>query len=100
MDIIERVKKLDLPSGKYVVIGSGILEALGIRPAKDVDISVTMDLYQTLRSTGEWTEEERYDKIFLGKDGIEINPQLSWADYRPLPKKRSHRRSLLTVFHL
>jgi hypothetical protein len=81
MNIVEKVKRLDLPLGKYVVIGSGILEALGIRSAKDIDIAVTPDLYQALRATGAWSEEERYGKIFLGKDDVDINPRLSWADY-------------------
>ena len=81
MNIIERVKGLHFPSGKYVVVGSGILEALGIRTANDADIAVTPDLYQALRATGEWREEERYGKIFLGEDGVDINPQLSWSDY-------------------
>ncbi len=36
MNIIERTKKLNFPLGKYVVVGSGILEALGIRSANDI----------------------------------------------------------------
>jgi len=79
--IIQRVKELNFPPGKYIVVGSGILEALGIRPANDIDIAVTPDLYQTLRATGEWSEEERYGKIFLGKNGVDINPELPWPDY-------------------
>jgi len=31
MNIIEKAKKLNFPSGEYVIVGSGILEALGIR---------------------------------------------------------------------
>lgn len=40
-NIFEKVKELNLPSGKYVVVGSGILDAMGIRPASDVDIAAT-----------------------------------------------------------
>ena len=44
MNIITKVKKLDLPLGQYVVIGSGIMAQLGLRAANDVDIAVTPDL--------------------------------------------------------
>ena len=40
MDVIAEVKKLDLPLGQYVVIGSGIMAQLGLREANDVDIAV------------------------------------------------------------
>jgi len=81
MTIIERVKELHLPLGRYVVIGSGTLDALGLRSANDIDIAALPELYQQLRATGEWKEEERYQKIFLIKEGVEINPQLEWEDF-------------------
>jgi len=36
MDIIEKIKNLDFPSGQYVVVGGGILVALGLREARDI----------------------------------------------------------------
>ena len=81
MNIITKVKKLDLPLGQYVVIGSGIMAQLGLRAANDVDIAVTPDLCTTLRASGEWEEAERYGKIFLKKEVVEINPRLDWERY-------------------
>ena len=81
MNIIERIKKLGLPPGQYVVVGSGTLDALGIRPANDIDLAVTPELFETLRASRRFREEERYGKIFLEQDGIDIIPQLAWADY-------------------
>ena len=81
MDVIAEVKKLDLPLGQYVVIGSGIMARLGLREANDVDIAVTPDLYAKLRASGEWEEEERYGKIFLKKEAVEIIPRLDWESY-------------------
>jgi hypothetical protein len=52
MNIIEEVKKINLPKDKYVVFGSGILAAKGIRPAKDVDFAVTSDLFRQLQRAG------------------------------------------------
>ena len=81
MSIIEKVKKLGLPLGQYVVISSGTLDALGIRPANDIDLTVLPELHQVLRMSGEWKEEDRYGKTFLIQEGIEINPDISWDAY-------------------
>lgn len=81
MTLIEKVRSLNFPLGQYVVIGSGVLEALGLRKANDVDISVTTELYGRLRKTNEWEEEERHSKIFLKKGKIEINPKLDWDEF-------------------
>ncbi|MEJ0053162.1 MAG: hypothetical protein WDN10_00315 [bacterium] len=81
MTIVEKVKELNLPFGQYVVIGSGLLEALGIRKAQDIDVAVLPNLYDRLRASGEWGEEEKYGKIFLVREGIEISPKTSWDEY-------------------
>jgi hypothetical protein len=81
MNIIERIKELNFPPGQYVIIGSGPMDVLGIRPAKDIDIAVMPELFKTLRASGEWEEEERYGKIFLMRGGLDINPELCWLDY-------------------
>lgn len=80
-NIVEKIKTLNLPPEQYVIIGSGPLAVLGIRQAADIDISVLPELHKKLRESGEWKEEERYKKIFLMKDGVEINPELSWPGY-------------------
>ena len=82
MDIIEEVKKLALPLGHYVIIGSGIMAALGLREANDIDIAVTPELHAALRARGEYEEEERYGKIFLKRARVEINPRLNWDEYQ------------------
>jgi len=80
-NIFDRVKALKLPKGEYVIIGGGVMEALGLRLAGDIDIAVTQKLHEQLRATGEWDEVELYGKIFLQKDGIEINPEVSWPGF-------------------
>ncbi len=81
MNIIEKVKSLNLPLGQYVVIGSGIMDALGIRSAHDVDLAVLPELHQKMRESGEWNEEDRHGRIFLTKDVFECNPDISWDQY-------------------
>ena len=81
-NIIEKIKELNFPPDKYVIMGSGTLDVLGIRPASDIDIAVTKDLHEKLRKTGEWKEVEMYGKIFLEKGDIDIIPQLDWEAYK------------------
>ena len=81
MNIISKIKELNLPIGQYVVVGSGTLDILGIRSAIDIDIAVTKEFHQKLRETGEWEEVKKYGKIFLKKDVFEINPELRWEKY-------------------
>lgn len=47
ISIIEKIKNLNLPHGEYVVIGSGILDVLDIRPALDgtATATATFNLY-------------------------------------------------------
>ncbi len=93
-DIFSRIKALNLPFGEYVVVSSGTLEALGIRPARDLDIAATSKLFEKLRAEGGWTEEERYGKIFLSKPGIDIIRQLSWDTY-PTTTEEAIRSALV-----
>ena len=82
MDIFERVKNLHFPVGEYVVIGAGILEALGIRNTNDIDIIVAPEFFEKLREYKIYKEEIRWGKIFLiGKD-IEIGTKLDWENYK------------------
>lgn len=57
MNIIEEVRKLDLPQGEYLVLGSGILGALGIREIGDIDLLVSSRVFDDLRARG-WTYDE------------------------------------------
>lgn len=87
MNITEKLKSLNLPADQYVVISSGILDVLGIRKANDIDLSITKELHDELRKTGDWEEDVRYGKVFLLKEDIEINPEVSWDDYKTTTKE-------------
>ena len=60
--IIDKIKELNFPSGEYVVVGSGILSALGIRESNDIDIAVLPKLHRELVANEEWKKDERYRK--------------------------------------
>lgn len=52
MDVIQQIKKLNLPNGKYVVISGASLAVRGIRDAKDIDMIVLSDIYEDLKKRG------------------------------------------------
>ncbi|MFA6365539.1 MAG: hypothetical protein WCW78_04040 [Candidatus Paceibacterota bacterium] len=79
--VIEKVKELNFPIGQYVVVASGTLDALGIRKASDVDIAVLPELHKKLCENPEWEQLEKYGKIFLKKEGVDIIPSLDWSEY-------------------
>lgn len=82
MSIVERVKKLDLPHDKLVVIGSGVLDAFGLRPADDIDLVLRADLFAQLVKQPEWAVEVKNVELVIRKDDVEAF--LSWRrDGRP-----------------
>jgi hypothetical protein len=73
MKFINLVKKLNLPTGQYLVFGSGPLHIHGIRETRDIDICVKPEVYEELKSTGEWEEKTYHDgSRYLSKDMFEI----------------------------
>lgn len=75
--IIQRVTELRFPLDQIIVIGSGLLDAYGLRQADDIDLIVTPELYKKLQSTGEYTEGEKHGETYLLKDKIEV--WLTWG---------------------
>jgi len=76
--VLSELEKLALPEGSYMVMGSGILDALGIRKAHDVDLVVSDQIYTQLLTSG-WSEKVSSD----GHRGIEqglIEAYPDWND--------------------
>ena len=87
MDIFQKVKSLNLPSGEYIVFGSGPLQAHGIRETRDVDILVLSELYEKLKQEG-WEErvwETSPPGRFLFKDDVEVGDSWDYGEYNPDP---------------
>lgn len=55
MNIPKLVKEQGFPAGEFIVVASGILNALGIRDSDDIDLVITQSLYDKLKAQG-WTE--------------------------------------------
>jgi hypothetical protein len=81
MDIFKRLQELDFPLGSYVVVGGGLLAALGIREARDDDVAVTSALFEELRLRPGYQVLVKYGKEFLAYRDADIIPGLDWEDY-------------------
>lgn len=77
MSIIDRVQKLNIPLDQTVVIGSGVLDALGLREAGDVDLVLSPQLFDTLSQDSMWHRATKHDEPILTYGDAEAF--LSWG---------------------
>ncbi len=80
--VLDELKKLVLPKDSFVVVGSGLLDVLGIRKAQDIDIIVSETTFQELKNS-DWKTVEKPEGIALQNGAFEA--ALSWdsKDGRP-----------------
>ena len=66
----DKVKALNLPLDQIIVIGSGILDQLGIRPANDIDLAASSDLMKKLsEESGDWLKKfDDNQRFYFVKD--------------------------------
>ena len=72
LEYCKKVKQMNLPFGKYAILGSGPLAIRGIRDSKDIDLIVTQDIFEVYKNKPGWNIKHFYEKDFLEKDGIEL----------------------------
>lgn len=72
MMFIEKLRQLNLPTDEYVVIGGGLLDALGLRPANDIDLVVSQALYARLKDTGRYDVTTKNGEERLEQEALEI----------------------------
>lgn len=71
------LQELGLNQDNSIVIGSGILETLGIRKSKDTDIVASQKIYDSLKKSGQFNVTENHGCEILADDKFEI--ETSWA---------------------
>ena len=82
-DIITKVKMLNLPKNSYIVFGSCPMAALGIREANDIDLLVSQEIYETLKSDG-WKKIDKGPKDKpLVCDVFEAHNNWDFSSYSP-----------------
>jgi hypothetical protein len=71
MDVAAKIKELNLPNDSFIVVGSGILGALGIRESSDIDLIVSQQVYDLLENAG-WDHDNWSDQTVLKKGVFDI----------------------------
>lgn len=82
--VLDDLFALDLPPRQFMVMGSGIMDVLGIRKASDVDLVVSPSLYAQLKDQG-WNERVASN----GSTGIEnsvFQAYDHWTDEKTVKK--------------
>jgi len=77
MSLKTELNGLGLNTESSVVIGSGVMSALGIRESGDVDVVTTDEEYHRLASTNQFKVTENYGQEILSDDLYEIGT--SWG---------------------
>ena len=80
MSVIDKMRALDLPSDQYVVIGSGLLDAWGLRKSSDVDLVVSDELFDQLALDPRFRVGEKHEDRFLEWEDYEIFDNWSVRD--------------------
>lgn len=76
-DFKNKLATLGLNSRNSIVIGSGILNALGIRKSGDIDVVVDEATYARIKDGGHFQEEQHYGRSVLVDNNFEIGT--SWG---------------------
>ncbi len=77
MNIPNLLAGLELTPENSVVIGSGILNALGLRASNDVDVVVTKTAFARLAQDPRFVEKQNHGRTILAYDLFEMLP--SWG---------------------
>lgn len=75
----DRVKQLNLPLSEFVIIGSGILDELGIRESNDIDLVASRSLFESLSDKQDWRKIEKFGRQVYVNNNVEAEAHLSWA---------------------
>lgn len=90
MNIFEELEKLQIPPDEFVVLGSGILAALNIREAEDIDLLVNPELFEKLKNDGweyEVIEIEGKPRDMISKGNIQAFKDFWWQDKTLSPEE-------------
>jgi predicted nucleotidyltransferase len=78
-EVIQKIKVLNLPTSKYIVLGGSVLAVRGIRETKDIDVLVLPEVFAQLSQEG-WQLDPEYERKWnrkrLRKEDYEVYPDL------------------------
>jgi hypothetical protein len=73
-NLFEKFRELGLPTGKYVIFGSGPMAIRGLKESNDIDAVVLPDVFEKYKNNSEWelTKIESWDVDSLRCGDIEL----------------------------
>jgi uncharacterized protein len=74
-EVLAMIAALQLPEGKYVVVGGAAMAARGLRDTNDIDLVVTPELFGQLARSG-WSAKQRP----IGKPGLYFGTVEAYLD--------------------
>lgn len=72
LDIKISLNKFDLNPDNSIVIGSGVLNALGLRESQDIDLVVSQDKFVEFSQNNLFRTENHYGRDILCSENLEI----------------------------
>lgn len=84
IEIAEKIKSLNLPLGKYAVVGGSVLAMHNIRESEDIDLIVKPEVYEQLKNLKKWKEVIRSNgsKVLLNNE-FDVGIDWTMGDYSP-----------------
>lgn len=70
--IADRVLKFGVPKEDIVVVGGGLLDALGLRESHDLDVMVRPEVFDALKKSGDYDTGISGDDEYCRKDEVEV----------------------------
>jgi len=90
---LEIVDKLNWDKSQYCIIASGVMLMHGLREeVDDVDLKVSIELFQKLMDQYHMSQSSRYDYVYELADNIDVNcrdfnsDDIEWVDGYPVEK--------------
>lgn len=73
MNIFEKIRELNWPKNSYVIVGGGVLVALGLLEwDEDIDITVSHEIFEKLEKANDWQPSKWQDKTVLKHDVYDV----------------------------
>ena len=72
MNIREAISQLLLPDGSFMVVGSGLLDTLGIRAAGDIDLLVSHDVFDNFKHQNYKIQQHKDGSDYISIGRFEI----------------------------
>ena len=80
-ELLQKLKELNLPKGKFAIFGSGSMGIRGIRKSRDLDIIATKDLFEECerKTNFKIKEHKRNERVFKYLESGDIEIYKEWG---------------------